>query len=147
MDILTKAICLAATAHDSMTDKSGAPYILHPLRVMLAMETNIERVVAVLHDTVEDTKTDTGILTRAGFPPVVIDGIYGLSRRPGESYEMFIERIADSSLCTRVKVADLRDNLWPPRMAAWSTEPELKARLDQRYRAAYLRLTGNTYNP
>jgi GTP diphosphokinase / guanosine-3',5'-bis(diphosphate) 3'-diphosphatase len=55
MSTLETAIALAAAAHAGQTDKAGQPYILHPLRVMLCMQTNAERMVAVLHDVVEDT--------------------------------------------------------------------------------------------
>ena len=37
MSTLERAIAIAATAHAGQTDKAGAPYILHPLRVMLRL--------------------------------------------------------------------------------------------------------------
>ncbi len=49
------AIALAVEAHRGQKDKSGQPYILHPLRVMFSRNSEIERIVAVLHDVVEDT--------------------------------------------------------------------------------------------
>ena len=55
MSTLEKAIALAAIAHEGQTDKAGAPYILHPLRMMLTLQTPEERMVAVLHDVVEDS--------------------------------------------------------------------------------------------
>ena len=54
MSTLEKAIAIAAEAHAGATDKAGAPYILHPLRVMLKVNSPEERIVAVLHDVVED---------------------------------------------------------------------------------------------
>jgi (p)ppGpp synthase/HD superfamily hydrolase len=56
MSTLETAIAIAAEAHEGQVDKAGAPYILHPLRVMLRLDTNEERIVAVLHDVVEDCK-------------------------------------------------------------------------------------------
>ena len=53
---LERAIEIAVTAHKGQVDKSGAPYILHPLRVMLSLESEEERIVAVLHDVVEDSE-------------------------------------------------------------------------------------------
>jgi guanosine-3',5'-bis(diphosphate) 3'-pyrophosphohydrolase len=55
MSTLERAICIAASAHAGQVDKAGAPYILHVLRVMLAMSSEEERIVAVLHDVLEDT--------------------------------------------------------------------------------------------
>jgi len=54
MSTIERAIAIAAEAHEGKVDKAGAPYILHPLRVMLKMATTEERIVAVLHDVVED---------------------------------------------------------------------------------------------
>ena len=51
---LEKAIKIAVEAHTGQVDKGGNPYILHPLRVMLSLETEEERIVGVLHDVVED---------------------------------------------------------------------------------------------
>jgi hypothetical protein len=55
MSTLEHAIALAACAHAGQVDKAGQPYILHPLRVMLRLSGADERIVAVLHDVVEDT--------------------------------------------------------------------------------------------
>ncbi len=54
MSTLERAITIAATAHAGQIDKAGAPYILHPLRVMLRVTTEAERITAVLHDVIED---------------------------------------------------------------------------------------------
>lgn len=58
--MLEKALILAAKAHTGQVDKGGAPYILHPIRVMLACEGEKEKIVALLHDTLEDTRFDRG---------------------------------------------------------------------------------------
>jgi (p)ppGpp synthase/HD superfamily hydrolase len=54
MSTLERAIAIAAEAHAGQVDKAGAPYVLHPLRMMLTLSSNAERIVAVLHDVVED---------------------------------------------------------------------------------------------
>jgi len=54
MSTLERAIAIAAEGHAGQLDKAGAPYVLHPLRLMLAVKTLDERIVAVLHDVVED---------------------------------------------------------------------------------------------
>ena len=55
MSILDTVIALACRVHAGQLDKSGKPYILHPLRLMLKFETLDEQVVSVLHDVVEDS--------------------------------------------------------------------------------------------
>ena len=64
--MLEKALILAAKAHTGQVDKGGAPYILHPIRVMLACEGEKEKIVALLHDTLEDTALTAADLRRAG---------------------------------------------------------------------------------
>lgn len=46
---LNEAIILATRAHAGQVDKGGQPYVLHPLRVMLACKSEPERIAAVLH--------------------------------------------------------------------------------------------------
>src|SRR5689334_15268599 len=75
MSSLERAICIAATAHQGQTDKGGAPHVLHPLRVMLAMSNDDERIVAVLHDVIEDTEWTAEALLAEGFTPGVVDAI------------------------------------------------------------------------
>jgi (p)ppGpp synthase/HD superfamily hydrolase len=110
MSTLERAICIAASAHAGQVDKAGAPYILHVLRVMLAMSSEEERIVAVLHDVLEDTPWTVDGLRAEGFGDRIIDAIDGLTRRDGESYEEFIQRAAANAISRRVKLADLADN-------------------------------------
>jgi GTP diphosphokinase / guanosine-3',5'-bis(diphosphate) 3'-diphosphatase len=55
-ELLDKAIALAQTAHANQVDKAGAPYIGHPLRVMNSLSTVAEKIVGVLHDSIEDSE-------------------------------------------------------------------------------------------
>src|SRR5947208_2434495 len=119
MPTLEDAIALAALAHHGQVDKAGAPYILHPLRLMLRMRTNDERMVAVLHDAVEDTPYTLDGLRRLGFPEEVVEAIDALTRRvdEGETYEAFVARAGGNPLARRIKIADLEDNLDLSRIA------------------------------
>lgn len=112
MATLERAIQIATEAHAGQVDKGGAPYILHPLRVMLAMSTDEERIVAVLHDVLEDRPDFTPArLIAEGFSEAAINALITLTRRPDETYADFIARIARNPLATRVKNADMRDNM------------------------------------
>ncbi|GIV58107.1 MAG: hypothetical protein KatS3mg042_1020 [Rhodothermaceae bacterium] len=108
---LEDAIVLAARAHRGQRDRAGAPYILHVLRVMLAMPDETARMAAVLHDVVEDTACTLDDLRAAGFPEEVVSAVDALTRRPGEPYEAFIRRAAAHPVARRVKRADLEDNM------------------------------------
>lgn len=110
MSTLERAIAIAAEAHRGQTDKAGAPYILHPLRVMLRLRGADERIVGVLHDLIEDTDWTLERLRSEGFSPAVIDGVDAVTRRDGENYEAFVLRAGRDPLGRRVKLADLQDN-------------------------------------
>ncbi|NEW09768.1 GTP pyrophosphokinase [Paenibacillus sp. SYP-B3998] len=110
MSTLTKAILLAAKAHDGQTDKGGNPYILHPIRLASKAKTTEEAIVAVLHDVVEDSAYTLFDLRREGFSEGILYALDGLTRRVDESYEEFILRIKQNPLATKVKLLDLEDN-------------------------------------
>ncbi|MDB4948959.1 MAG: pyrophosphokinae [Gemmatimonadetes bacterium] len=114
---LEAAILLAAAAHRGQKDRAGAPYILHPLRLMLRMHTDAERIAAVLHDVVEDSEWTVDALRGEGFPDDVVDAVGALTRRAGESYDAAIRRAAAHPIARRVKVADLEDNMDVRRIA------------------------------
>jgi (p)ppGpp synthase/HD superfamily hydrolase len=111
MSDLETAIGLACRVHLGQRDKAGQAYILHPLRLMLKLPNEDERIAAVLHDVVEDGDVSLDDLRQMGFAAPVVDAIDCLSRRPEETYEQFIGRIALNSLATRVKMEDLKDNM------------------------------------
>ncbi|WP_237883363.1 HD domain-containing protein [Pseudomonas sp. PGPR40] len=107
---LERAIAIAAAAHEGQVDKGGAPYILHPLRVMLRVNTLEERIVAVLHDVVEDCGISFDDLRKEGFSETVLMAIASVTKVPGESYEEFVERAAQNPIGRVVKLADLEEN-------------------------------------
>lgn len=110
MSTLERAIVIAAKAHEGQRDKAGAPYVLHPLRMMLCLATNDERITAVLHDVVEDCGVSLEMLGAEGFSGQVLEAIDSVTRRAEESYEEFVLRAASNPIGRRVKLADLHDN-------------------------------------
>lgn len=112
MSTLDKAIWIAAQAHLGQKDRAGAPYVLHPLRMMFHVEGEVARIVAVLHDVVEDSAAWTiERLREEGFAEDVVEAVDRLTRREGETYEAFVERAGGNALARRVKLADLEDNM------------------------------------
>lgn len=131
--MLEDAIMLAARSHRGVTDKAGAPYILHPLRMMLRLDTDEERMAAVLHDVVEDTGVTLEDLRRAGYPDVVVEAVDHLTwRKEEESYEDFIRRAASHPVARKVKLVDLEDNMDLKRLAELT--PTDLERLDKYHR-------------
>lgn len=105
------AIELAVRSHRGQTDKYHLPYIVHVFGVAAKCRTIEEKIVAFLHDTVEDGHTTFEALRRLGFSERIIGAVECLTRRKGESYEAFVDRIAPNALARVVKLADLEDNM------------------------------------
>ena len=107
---LDRAIELAKQHHEGQTDKAGKPYIEHPLRVMNQVESEEEKIVAVLHDIVEDTDISLDDLRNEGFSEKVVSAVECLTKQEGENYDSYIERISFNPLAVKIKLADLEDN-------------------------------------
>ena len=108
---LEKALALALQAHQGQTDKSGLPYILHPIRLMMRVEDPQAKVVALLHDVLEDSDMTENDLQNAGFDKQIIEAVVCLTKTPSIDYMEYIRRIKKNSLATQVKLVDLEDNL------------------------------------
>ncbi|MBP0019585.1 MAG: GTP pyrophosphokinase [Cyanobacteria bacterium SBLK] len=142
LSLLEKAIALAKKAHAGQIDKAGKPYINHPLRVMTALEGLDEKIVGVLHDTIEDSDLTLADLDRFGFPDSIIQAIDSLSKRPQENYDDYLTRVMGNPLALKVKIADMTDNANLNRIANPTerdyqrqakyikTLPKLRARLE-----------------
>ena len=110
MSNLQRAIEIAVDAHRKQSRKNGDPYILHPLRLMLAVDSPDAKIVAVLHDVVEDTDVTMDDLIAEGFSQPVIDALTLVTHERDVSYEDYIQKIKSNPLATTIKLADLRDN-------------------------------------
>jgi len=146
MPTLEDAIILAAENHKGTTDKAGQSYILHPLPVMLRMNTETERIAAVLHDVVEDTDVTLDDLRDMGYPDEVINAVDCLTKPEKDPeaefdkdqlYESFIERVATNPVARRVKLADLSENMDVRRLKNFDDE---SADRMKRYHLAYRQL-------
>jgi hypothetical protein len=142
--VLEQAIALALEAHQGQIDKAGAPYILHPLRVMARMSSNEERIAAVLHDSVEDSggRVTFERIAALGVPPASLEAVRLLTRSDDGSaagYAAYIERVSAHPVARKVKLADLEDNLDARRLASVSERDA--ARLT-RYLHTYRKLRG-----
>jgi hypothetical protein len=112
MGDLQTAIELAVKAHAGVRRKNppGLPYITHPLLVMDAVDGCAAKMVAVLHDVLEDSDLTAGDLHRAGFSQQVVDGVLAVTRNAGESYADFVVRCKRNPIGRIVKLADLAAN-------------------------------------
>jgi (p)ppGpp synthase/HD superfamily hydrolase len=118
MSTLERAIAIAADAHAGQLDKAGQPYILHPLRVMLRVSNEEERIAAVLHDVVEDTNVTLEQLAKEGFSGPVMAAVEALTKLPGESRTEAAARAKRDVIARAVKLADNSENMDLSRIAA-----------------------------
>ena len=113
---LAKAIRIAAVAHEDQMDRAGEPYITHPLRVMMRVHGQAEKIVAALHDVVEDSEWTLEMLRDEGFSTEIVEAVDAISRRidekgKKEKYEAFVLRACANPIARKVKEADLLDNM------------------------------------
>ena len=110
-NLLERAVRLAAKVHKGQVDRFGQPYILHVLRVMTRGRTLEEQLLGGLHDVLERSDLTLADIASKGFPPEVLRGLEHITRVPKETYETYIDRVAQNSLAIRVKVHDLSDKM------------------------------------
>jgi (p)ppGpp synthase/HD superfamily hydrolase len=109
--MIEKALLIATNAHTGQVDKGGNPYILHPLAVAARVQTIEEKIVAILHDTVEDTSITLDDLLIEGFSKEIVDGVDAMTRRENETYMEFIHRAKNNPIARNVKIADILENM------------------------------------
>lgn len=109
--LLKMAIKIATSAHSGQKDKGGNDYIEHPKRVANNCKSIDEKIVAILHDTIEDTNITAGYLLSEGFPQNIVDAILSVTKREEESYDDFVIRAGQNQIGKIVKLNDLLDNM------------------------------------
>lgn len=139
---IVRAFFIAARAHKGQRDKGGKPYIFHPLNVSLNVKGKDEKIVALLHDVIEDTSytiDDLKFLTEDQR-----DSLLLLTHDKDISYMTYIEEIKKNKIASRVKLADLDQNMKLKRLKT-VTEKDLE-RLEKYKRARDLLMEGLVKN-
>ncbi|MBS4893770.1 MAG: hypothetical protein KHZ90_08345 [Veillonella parvula] len=144
-ELLEKSIIFATEKHMGQVDKSSQPYILHPLRVMencLNIET---KIVAVLHDILEDTDTTKEDLLEF-LPEYLVNSIVEITKVENEAYEDYLKRVGSNYYATQVKLMDLKDNMNLDRLEKIEMK-DMKRYLKYRKAVEYLKDYGNMEEP
>ena len=105
-----KALRLCYEAHKGQFDKSGVPYVFHPVHLAEQMPDEDSTVAALLHDVVEDTAYTLADLERMGFPARALEAVSLLTHDPKEPYLSYVARVKENPVARLVKLADLRHN-------------------------------------
>ena len=109
-DATKKAMRLCQDAHKSQVDKSGIPYIFHPIHLAEQMQNEETTIVALLHDVVEDSSYTFEDLESMGFSERILTAVKLLTREPGVPYMEYIAKIKENPIARTVKLADLAHN-------------------------------------
>lgn len=145
---LAEALWFAVSAHAGQFDKAGFPYVLHPIRVSEAVESDNEKIVALLHDVVEDTDiTLAQVYERFGGQ--IAQAVLAMTKQTkaggSETYREYLDRIREEPMAVAVKLADMADNSRPERIAGLSVQKQV--RLVAKYaRGRHYLLTGEWYD-
>lgn len=115
-----KALIFATRAHAGQRRNGGDAYIVHPIRVSHSVETDDQRIIALLHDTIEDTAVTYEDIERE-FGKTIAEAVECLTHREGEDYRDYIGRVLKNEDAIAVKIADICDN-----MADCPTEKAIK---------------------
>ena len=110
LDVYVAAM-IAYKAHAGQVDKAGEPYILHPLHVMKHVSTNDEKIVALLHDVIEDTDCTLEDLRKEHFSENVLEALAMMTHDKSVPYMDYIAKIKENPLARAVKIADLQHNM------------------------------------
>lgn len=110
MNQVEMALQLATKAHKGQHDKAGKDYIEHPKAVATMLESQEEKIVAYLHDVVEDTYVTLEDLKKMGFSDKVISAIDAITKRDNEDHEEYIKRVSANDLAKKVKLCDMYHN-------------------------------------
>jgi len=143
MSTLEKALIIAAQAHSGQKQRNGDPYILHPLRIMHQLNTESEKIAAVLHDVIEDSDLTLSDLQNEGFSEDIIHIVDLLTHYEKDSYTEYIDRLKDHPVARKIKLIDLQDNMDIQRLNSIN-EKDFK-RLE-RYHKHWLKLLAETNN-
>ena len=104
------ALSIAKKAHAGQVDKAGIDYIQHPLYVASQVTTEQEKAVALLHDVLEDSDITAADLLAYGLPNEVVTAVQTLTKKKGQSYQDYLEKVKSNNLARVVKLADLKHN-------------------------------------
>ena len=134
------ALELAVEKHKNQTDKAGNPYILHPLHVMENVNSKEGKIVAILHDIIEDTDITEDYLLKIGLSKRIVDAVVALTRSEDIDYQEYIKTLSSNPLAKEVKLADLEHNM---DLKRFPTLEEKDLERNRKYQIAYHYLINN----
>lgn len=109
--LLNLAVEIATKAHKGQVDKGGNPYINHPTAVAESVKDTEEKIVAYLHDVIEDTDITLEDLKIMGFTKPILTALERITKEKGVSYDKYLEGVREDRISLNVKIADIKNNM------------------------------------
>lgn len=118
-NLIYKALEIVTTLFEHDKDKGGMPYMLHIMYVYKHVNSIEEKVVALLHDVIEDKDVTSEDLLEVGFPKKIVDDVKILTRVKPIEYKDYVENIIKNGSieALHVKLADVENNVDISRIA------------------------------
>ena len=140
LDEYDRALIIVNELFKDITDKEGAPYLNHLYYVSDNLDTDLEKTVGLLHDTIEDTDITFDDLIEVNFSNEVIEALKHVTKIKGELYPDFIDRIINSNnlIALKVKIKDMKNNMDPVRLN--KLDSKIKEKLENKYKPEYKKL-------
>ncbi len=142
-ELTKKALRIAFDVHKEQTDKTGLPYIYHPIHLAEQMEDEATVCAALLHDTVEDGDITLDFLRESGFTEEIVSAIALLTHDQNVPYMEYVEHLRPNPIAKKVKLADLKHN---SDMSRLSTVDERAIARYEKYQKAILLLEGDGFS-
>ena len=139
-DLLYKTLQLVLKVFDEKVDKGGLPYIEHLFKVYMGVNDYNEKIIALLHDVVEDTNISFRDLKEFGYDDNILKPLTYLTKKKGEYYPDYIDRIISSCdiHTLNVKLSDLKHNMDITRIKNPTVNDY--ERISKRYEVAYFKI-------
>jgi (p)ppGpp synthase/HD superfamily hydrolase len=123
---IEKALRIARLAHEGQTDKGGNPYIQHPLAVADMCDTENEKIVAILHDVIEDAPDFYEQINEACFNNEIMNALSVITKNKRQSYQGYLKNLKANPIALKVKIADITHNMDLKRLERTPTEKDLQ---------------------
>ena len=136
-NLIDKSLQIITKLFNDKLDKGNSPYVVHLLKVYSGVNNDNEKIVALLHDVLENTDVEYNDLLEMGYNKDIADAIVILTKKKGEDYRDYIDRIIKSNnkIALNVKLSDLKCNMDINRIKNPTTNDY--ERIHKRYEPAY----------
>ncbi len=106
---LIKALVISMKAHKGQKDKAGKKYIFHPIKVAMLSKGYKTKIVALLHDVIEDSDVTIEDLSKY-FDRDIVLAVDCITKKKGQDYQNYLNIVKNNELARKVKIADLTHN-------------------------------------